>query len=285
MKNLKNFILLFVKVNIPKSGSGAAGAPQGKDTDIVLFDWADVLFTPQRDSKGIKMVGSFQFKPGKYAIKIYGTSSSINLPRTSEGEEDSMGFTALPEFSHPGSPLEIEEFIQNMTNRAIGVAVRVGDCDGNEEPYYKVYGSKCNPLNLMAEGQDDNEGVKDLIKFQQFRKAKSLPGRYYGNFTFDEANLVPVDATAVDVANGSGEYQLQDNAAPTAILDLTNAAHEGTYTLLGSGGANPATIAAGGNFILAGAADWQGAAGARITLKAYEQAEGVFVFFEHSRSI
>jgi len=273
----------FVKINIPKSTKGAAGAPQGKDTDIVHFDWADVVFTPTRDSNGIKMVGGFQFKPGKYAIKIYGTSSSINLPRSSEGEEDSMGFTALPEYSHPGSPLEIEEFIANMTNRALGVAVRVGDCDG-EEPYYKVYGSKCNPLNLMVEGQDNNEGVKDLIKFNQFRRGSVLPGRYYGTFPFDEANVVPADATAVDVANGSGEYQLQDNAAVTAILDLLNPSHGGTYTLIGSGGTNPATLASGGNFILAGATDWQGVAGARITLKAYAQGEGEFVFFEQSRS-
>lgn len=274
----------FVKVNIPKSTKGAAGAPQGKDTDIVLFDWADVVYTPTRDANGVKMVGAFQFKPGKYAIKIYGTSSTINLPRNSEGEEDSMGFTALPEFSHPGSPLEIEEFIANMTNRALGVAVRVGDCEGTEEPYYKVYGSKCNPLNLMVEGQDNNEGVKDLIKFQQFRRSQSVPGRYYGTFTFDEAELVPADATVVDVAAGSGEYQLQNNAMATALTNLTNAVHQGTYTLIGSGGTNPATIAAGGNFILAGAVDWQGVAGARITLKAYDQGAGTFVFFEQSRS-
>ena len=275
----------FVKINIPKSNLGAAGAPQGKDTDIVLFDWADVVFTPTRDTNGVKMVGSFLFKPGKYAVKVYATSSSISLPRNGEGEEDSMGFTALPEFSHPGSPLELEEFITNMTNRALGVAVRVGDCDGTEDPYYKVYGSKCNPLSLMVEGQDNNEGVKDLMKFQQFRRAKSLPGRYYGNFTFDEATLVAVDSATPDVSAGSGEYQLQNNTVATAITNLINASHGGTYTLIGSGGTNPATIAASSaNFILAGATDWQGLAGARITLKAYEQAPGSFVFFEHSRS-
>ena len=137
----------------------------------------------------------------------------------------------------------------------------------------------------MVEGTDNNEGVKDLIKFQQFRRSQSLPGRYYSNFTFDEANLVTVDAVVVDVAVGSGEYQLQDNTVATAITDLTNAEHNGTYTVIGSGGTNPATISSGGTFILAAATDWTGLAGARITLKAYEQAAGVFVFFEHSRSV
>ena len=274
----------FVKVNIKKSTQGAAGAPQGKDPHIVVFDWNEVKTTPTRDANRIKMEGGFVFHVGKYAIKIEGTSSSISLPRTSEGEEDAVSFQALPEFSHPGSPLEIEEFFANNTNKPLGVAVRVGDCDGTEEPYYKVYGSRCNPLSLLVEGQDNNEGVKDMVRFQQFRRSATLPGRYYGNFTFDTAEVVPADATEVDVAAGTGEYQLQDNSVATAISNLVNAVHGGTYTLIGSGGTNPATIASGGNFILAGATDWQGLAGARITLKAYDQGAGTFVFFEQSRS-
>ena len=145
-------------------------------------------------------------------IKIYGTSSSISLPRTSEGEEDNISFSSLPEFAHPGSPVEIEEFFANMTNRPLGVAVRVGDCDG-EDAFYRVYGTKCTPLSLMIEGQNNNDGTKDTVKFQQFAKSKVLPGRYYGTFTFDEAELVAVDSVSPDVAAGSGEYQLQDNAA------------------------------------------------------------------------
>ena len=274
----------FVKVNIRKKTDGAAGAPQGKDPHIVLWDWNDVKTSPTRDSNRIKLEGGYVFLDGKYAIKIEATSSSISMPRASEGEEDGVSWQALPEFSHPGSPLEIEEFFANMTNKSLGLAVRVGDCDGDEEPYYKVYGSKCNPLSLLVEGQDNNEGVKDTIRFQQFRRSSTLPGRYYGNFTFDEAEVVAADSVTPDVAAGSGEYQLQDNAAPTAITGLANAVHGGTYTLIGSGGTNPATITSGGNFILAGAADWQGLAGARITLKAYEQEPGTFVFFEHSRS-
>ena len=274
----------FVKVNIKKKTTGAAGAPQGKDPHIVVFDWNEVKTTPSRDANRIKMNGSFIFLAGKYAIKIEATSSSISLPRTSEGEEDAVSFQSLPEFSHPGSPLEIEEFFANNTNKPLGVAVRVGDCDGDEEPYYKVYGSKCNPLSLLVEGQDNNEGVKDMVKFQQFRRSATLPGRYYGTFTFDEAELVAVDAATPDVAAGNGEYQLQDNTVPTAITGLANATHGGTYTLIGSGGDNPSTIAAGGSFILAGATDWQGLAGHRITVKAFEQEAGTFVFFEHSRS-
>ncbi len=275
---------MFTKINIGRSQKAASGAPQGKSPHILVWDWEEVLSMPPRDGNGIKLEGGINFRPGKYAVKIYATSSSISLPRTSEGEEDQVGFNSLPEFSHPGSSLEIEEFIANMTNRPLGVAVQTGDCDGGES-YYKVYGTPCNPLSLLVEGQDNNEALKDMMKFQQFRKSIVLPARYYGTFTFDEANLVPADVTAVDVVNGSGEYQLQDNALATEIVDLSNAVHQGTYTLIGSGGTNPATItAASANFILAGSTDWQGLAGSRITLKAYAQGAGEFVFIETSRS-
>ena len=260
------------------------GAPQGKDPEIVLFDWDELLRSPKRDNRKVKGVGSFVFKDGKYAIKMYGTSSTISLPLTSEGEEDAVGSNSLPEWSHPGSSLAIEEFYANMTNRSLGVAVRVGECDG-EDTYYKIYGTKCNPLSLMVEVQDNNEGLKTLVKFQQFRKSTAVPMRYYGTFTFPEATLVPADAAEIDVTNGDGEYQLQDNAAPVTITGLANAEHAGVYTLIGSGGDNPAILeAVNAKLFLAQATDWQGLAGSRITLKAYEQAEGEFVFFEQSRS-
>lgn len=271
----------FVKVNLPKAGNGA-GVTQEKDVNIVIFEWDEVKTFPARDSKGVKLQGNIEFKDGKYAILMYATSSSISTPRTTEGEEDQIGRTSLPEFSHPGSTLEFEEFCENKINTGLGVAVRVYEDEAGES-YYKIYGTRGNPLYLMDEGQDNNEAIKNMVRFQQFRPSKHLPARYYGTFTFDEANLVPADAETVNVDSGSGEYQLQDNAAVTAISDLTNAVHGGTYTLIGSGGTNPATIAAGGNFILAGATDWQGVAGARITLKAYSQGE-TFVFFEQSRS-
>lgn len=272
----------FVKVDIPKTTKGAAGSPQGKNPMIVVFDWADILTSPARDANGIKMLGDYVFKPNKYAVKLYATSSSISLPRTSEGEEDQVSFSSMPEFTHPGSPLEIEEFIQNMTNRSLGIAVQTGDCDGGES-FYKIYGTPCNGLSLIVEGMDNNEALKDLFKFQQFRKSNTLPGRYFGNFTFAEANLVAADAVVIDVAAGAGEYQLQDNAAPTAITDLTNATHGAAYTVLGSGGLNPASVAHGAKFILADGTDWTAQAGSRLTLKAYTVGAGEFVFFEQSR--
>lgn len=268
----------------PKIGNIKSGAPQGKSTDVVVFDFADIDKSkwPQRDAGGIRMVGEIPFLPGKYAQEIYATSSSISTPRASEGDEDAVGFTGTPEFSHPGSPLEIEEFIYARTNKQLGVAFKTGGCGGSA-PYYIVFGSPCNPLGLLVEGQNNNDGVKDLMKFTQFRKANMLPGRYYGNFPKATANVVPADATSIDVNAGPGEYQLTENSADKVISNITGASDGGVYTFKGSGGSNLSTIeATNANFILRGV-DWQGLAGSKITVVAFNKG-GQFVFFEQSRS-
>ncbi|WP_378186883.1 hypothetical protein ACE939_00860 [Aquimarina sp. W85] len=272
----------YVKVNIRKKPGG--GAPQAKSQEVVVIDLADVAIWPSRDGKGVLMVGDIQMKPGKYATIIEATASTISLPVTSEGEEDAVSFTSLPEFSHPGSSLEFDEFITNMTNRNLAIGFKIGACDG-DVPYYRFYGTPCTPLSLMVEGTNNNESTSNLVKFQQFQKSRSVPGRYSGTVTFATVNAVAADATTVDVAAGSGRYQLQDNSIAIGITDILNATTGLQYTLLGSGGTNPATIASSAaNFILAGAVDWQGLAGTQITFEAIDQGAGDHVFVERSRS-
>ena len=271
----------YVKLNINKPSGGAA--PQSKQAEVVIVDLADVATWPNRDSKGVVMSGSIVFAANKYAIKMQVTGSKTSLPLTSEGEEDAVGFTSLPEFQFPGNSVEFLEFISNWTNKNIAVAIKVGACDGGT-PYYQVYGTPCNPLSLLIEGQNDNEKTASMVKFQQFTKSKVVTGVYYGTFTFDSATTVSADATTVDVTNGSGEYQLQDNTGATEITDLVNAAVGGVYTLIGSGGSNAATIDSGGNFFLTGGATWTGDAGATLTVRAHDAGSSDFFFVEVSRT-
>ncbi len=245
-----------------KRGGGAA---QGKHMYITIFNFNDVVHFPQRDEGGVVMEGNIVFREGAYVQEVYATSSTISTPRTSEGKEDAVGFTGTPEFSHPGSSLEIEEFIVANTNQPLGVAVKIGACGGGN-PFYRVYGSPCNPLNLIVEGQDNNEGVKDLMKFNQSRKSELLPGRYYGTWAKATANVVPADTTEIDVSKGSGEYQLQDNTSATEITNLINANERAVYTLVGSAGDNLAVLKASNpKFVLK--ADWKALPNSRITLK------------------
>ena len=274
--------MTYIKPSLVSKGNGGS---EGKDMTIVIMDTADLLTTPARNESGILMAaGNFVFAASKYATKMQVTSSKTSLPVTSEGEEDNMSISSLPEFSFPGSTLEIEEFIQNWTNKSIIIAVRVGAC-GGESPFWRIYGSKCSPLSLIVEIQNNNDATMALLKFQQFTKSVNMPARYTGTFTYSTANTVAADATSVSVANGSGEYQLTDNTVATVITDITNATIGGVYTLIGSGGTNPADIeASNANFLLAGAVDWTGTSGATLTVEAFEVAGGDHVFVEKSRT-
>lgn len=274
--------MTYVKPSLISKGNGGS---ESKNFEIVVMDAADIVSIPARNSSGIALLGgNFVFADGKYATKLQVTSSKTSLPVTSEGEEDNMSISSLPEFSFPGSTLEIEEFIQNWTNKSIIVAVRVGACSG-VSAFWRIYGSKCTPLNLIVEIQNNNDATMALLKFQQFTKSVDMPARYSGTFTYATANVVAADATAIDASNGSGEYQLADNTGATVISDITNAATGSVYTILGSGGTNPATIEASNtNFLLAGAVDWSGTAGATLTVEAIDAGGGDHVFVEKSRT-
>ena len=271
----------FVNINLNKPTGG--GASQSKSSEAILVDLADVQNFPGRDSKGIVLDGTLVFLPGKYGIKVQLTGSKTSLPVTSEGEEDTMSVSAVPEVYHPGDSLEFQEWCAHSLNRNYALFIRIGGCDG-QVPYWKVFGSKCNPLTPVIEKQDDNEATTNKITFQQFTKSNLWPGRYSGTITLPTSKAVVADVTVVDVTAGQGEYQLVDNTAATILTDITNATNNGVYTLIGSGGINPAQILADNTkFLLAGAVDWQGLAGARLTVRAYEQATGTFVFVEESR--
>ncbi len=268
----------------PASIQKASAAPESKSLRIRVIETADIVYTPPKDANGVMMVGNFQLAPGKYWTEFDVTPSKTNLPFSSEGEEDNVSLSSLPEFYAPGSTLEQEEFVQNWTNTSIVIAVEVGACN-SPNPFWRIYGSKCAPLTLLAEGQNDNEATAIMLKFQQFTKTQNMAGRYTGTFTLSTANAVPADTTNVDVAAGTGEYQLVDNTIATAIADLINAVLGGTYTLIGSGGTNPATIASSSaNFFLVGAVDWTAATGATITFKAFDAGGGDFFFVEQSRT-
>lgn len=266
-----------------QKGSGSA---QSKSFKIAVIDLSDVDIDnwPSRDDGKIKMVGQIPFTAGTYITELEITNSLTSLPLTSEGGEDSRTVSSLPEFSHPGSSLEIEELEAHLFNKSVAVAVRVGTC-GGEPPYWYIFGSPCAPLNWMPERENNNESNRHMIKFQQDTKSGIFPGRYYGTFQEATVNTVAADETTVDVTAGHGQYQLTDNTVATVITDLTNASAGTSYTLLGSGGTNPATIEASNtNFLLAGAVDWTGASGAQLTVEAFAQDGGDHVFIEVSRS-
>jgi len=263
---------MYVNIDVLKPTKAAPGAPESRDPNIVIVETSDIVSQPSRDGKGVKLEGTYVFKAGAYAIKIYATPSTIKPIKSSDGDEDAIAITQGLEFAHPGDDLEINEFIQNFTGKSIMAFVKTGACEGGN-PYYKVIGSTCTPLTLKFEGQNDNDATKNLMKLEAFKKSNNVPGFYYGNLTFASVlATVAADATTVDVTNGSGQYQLTDGGASAAALtDLENGSNGDTITLLGSGGSFPSTIAAAAaKFEMVDGADWTALAGATITFKGFK---------------
>lgn len=268
----------------PSLISKGRGAAESKNQEIIIIDAAELANYQVRDDGGVVMVGAYTMKPGKYITKMAVTASKTSLGLASEGEEDNVSINALPEFQFPGSTVDAEEFVGNWLNRSIIIGVRIGSC-GDPNGFYRMYGSCAAPLSLLPEGTNNNDATAIMMKFQQYAKTGIMPGRYYGTFTEATSNVVDADATTVDVDGLYGEFQLQDNAAATEITDIENATTGKVYTLIGSGGTNPATIdATNTNFLLVGAVDWQGLVNSRITFEAHDQGSGDHVFVEKSRS-
>lgn len=268
----------YVKVNVPKPGQNL-GIGGDKEAEIIFFDWDDVLNYPGRDSKGILITGNIVFKENAYMITIYGTQHTIKNTAGTEGDPDSKGVIQGVEFSHPGSKLEIREFRTNWMNRNVGIIVKKPEAGIKE-----LFGSPGAPLQLQFSSTDDKDNNNTVFTFKSSQKGPDV-AIYEGSETYAAVKgTVAADATVVNVAAGEGEYQLTTgSAAPVGILNLTNPVDNGIYTLLGSGGANPSTIAAGGNFILKDGTEWTALANSRITFKAIKDGAASFKFVEQSR--
>ncbi len=270
--------MTYVKVSVPKPGNNA-GVGGDKKSLITFFDFDDVLTYPARDSKGIVMTENIALKEGAYMIQVYASTKSIKINQDPEGEEDARGILQKLEFAHPGSEDGIEEFLANWMNRNIGCIVE--NCSTNKK---RQLGTPCAPLELSAASEDSNEMNKSTLTLTSKNKSAFRVANYQGTLTFsDVTDTVDADATSIDLAAGEGRYQLTDNTAVTVITTCTNATNGMVFTLIGSGGDEPATITKANDFVLASGATWTGLANAEITFKAFKSDSAAWKFIELSR--
>ncbi len=276
-----SYAFAYVPISVPKA-SGNPGVPGNKGDLLTIFDFDDVVKSSlTRDSKGVLIPQNIVMKPGKYMWQVYGTVNTIAPSFTGEGDPDAVGVTQAIEFSHPGQKREIKEFAQNNMNKSLGVILQTCDGSGME-----VYGTPCATLQMIPTGTNNDSKKDVMFVFTSRQRSSFVPADYEGTLTLPAVlATIAADEDEPDVANGSGEYQLTDNAAATEITTLTNAVNGLPYTLIGSGGVNPATItAAGGDFILANGTTWTGDAGSSLTVKAFKDGAATFKFIEISRS-
>lgn len=270
--------MIYAKFDVKKPSSNA-----GRGSDIIgtaiVFEWDDVLSGFERDDDEITIPGNLVFKPGAIMQKIDFTKSTLKNTTKSDGDDDKKGIIQGCEFQHPGKDIEIRKFRNYYLNKDIGIIY--DHCNPATDP--DLYGTKCNPLQMNFEGEESKDTIHTQFNFNSTGKGADVAA-YKGTNTFSAVELVPADAVSIDLAAGDGQYQLVDNAAPTVINAVANAVDKVVFTLLGSGGDNPASIAAGGIFTLQAGAAWSGVAGATITFKVFKDGAATFACIEQSRT-
>ena len=275
--------MAYVKTSVDKPGLNK-GAGGDKLEKIVFFDMDDLLVAntyPARDSKGVIIAGNIAFKPATYMITIYATSSSVKVSSNSEGEQDAEGFMHDISFDHPGNEQAIREFKQNWLSRNVGIIVQ--HCSSNKKD---LLGTPCSPLRGSVKFEDDKDKTKTTFTFKSALKCPYDIADYQGTMQFDTVRAtVAANAVSVDLTNGEGQYQLTTGTVSAVVINAaTNAADGMTFTLLGSGGTYPSTIATGGVYELQNGTTWSALANASITFHVFKNGSSTFKYIEVSRT-
>jgi hypothetical protein len=259
------------------SGSGAA-----KEANVTIIAIKDITTFPQRDGKKVLIAGNFVLSPTAKIAQVYMTASKTKAPYENSGDEDSISLKHKFEGEHPGSELEINEFIAEWLNEPC--VVIHGSC---KDAFRKIVGTSCAPVQLKPTGQDDNDGRKQMLVFEMFANTELLPGHFTGALpTVAPFTVVSSTALALNATNGY-VYQLPSLAVTASIsIATTTLVHGDIVTLIGGGGIAPATLSSAvtdKSALLKEGATWTGLASATINLKVFK-AGAVTLFEEISRS-
>lgn len=232
---------MYVRQNVVKPLGKSPGAAAAKEPNVVVIATDDILTWPMRDSKGVKHVGNFVMKPNAKMIEVYMTPSKLKASYGSEGDEDAVSFAQKFEGEHPGNELEINEFVQNWTG--VNCVVIYGSCS---DAFRKVMGTKCAPMQLKPSLQDDNDGRKTMLVFEQAAKSGFVPGHYTGALSFAEPFAIADAGNILATAANGNMYKVPslDVTVPIVFSEVS-LAHGAIITLVGGGGSNPATLATG----------------------------------------
>jgi hypothetical protein len=273
---------MYIAVSVTKPSGGSPGAPAPKEPNVVLVKVSDILVWPMRDSKGVRLVGDYVLKPNATQIEIYMTSSKSKASGESEGDEDAVALKYKFEGEHPGNELEISEFIQNSLGE--DWILIYGSCSDN---FRKVLGTKCAPMKLKPSLQDDSEARKQMLVFEQLVSSKFVPGHYTGTVVFAEPSIV-ADAGAIALTEASGSVYKIPALAVTDAITFTGIEQEkeAVITLMGSGGAAPATLSSSlvaNGVLLKDGVDWVALDGAVINLQVFDAGANKYLI-ELSRS-
>ena len=259
---------MYIAANVVKPAGKSAGSAAPKDPNVLILATKDIITWPARNDKGVAISGNFVLKPNPKMAYVYMTSSKIKAPYESDGDEDSVSLKHKFEGEHPGNELEINEFVQNWLGEPC--IIIHGSC---ADAFRKIAGTQCAPLQIKPSGQDDNDGRKHMLMFEQFAKVQFLPAHFTGALpTVSPFVVASTTAVAVNTTNGY-VYQLPSLAVTAAVaFSELSLNHGDVITLIGGGGVAPATLTTGvtdKKALLVNGTTWVGLAGATINLKVF----------------
>ncbi|WP_026755038.1 hypothetical protein [Sediminibacter sp. Hel_I_10] len=263
---------IFDDVNISGPGVGAA-VP--KDPNVHIVRSSDISVSPIRNSKGVLMVGNYVLKPGAKIANVYMTGVNQDATYETSGEVDAEQYMQKFIATHPGDDLEFAEFTQN--NLGVDLIVIYGTCTSNE---LRVYGTKCAPMRLKNNFQANKDKTGHTLTFEQIQGTRFVPGHYRGVLP----TLAPAATdVSIDLLKASG-YQFKVEALDvTDEISLTDFDFENgdTITLIGSGGAAPATLTAGdktvATVILSSGTTWTALDGATISFEVVDGGATIYL--------
>ncbi len=267
--------------DVNKPATAGAGASTPKDPNVHIVRTKDVLTWPARNAKGVLAVGDLVMKPGKTAISVYMTGVNQKPNFATEGDVDKEQILQKFEATHPGDELEAHEFYQN--NLGEDLVIFYGNCADSSK---RMYGTPCAPLRMKGDFMDDKDGRGFNFNFEQIQGTRFVPAHYNGNIPTAAPAATDV---SIDMLAATGyQYKVEALDTTAAITIPTfDLVHGDTVTLIGSGGADPATLssgdATGATVLLNDDQDWTALENATISFEVFDNGATMYLI-EKNRS-
>lgn len=268
-----------IRVNAPKPGGISPGSAKTAKPLVYIALAEGILSFPQRDAKGVKMLGNFVFKSGYGWNHVYMTASKQDRSWESEGEEDAVSITQKFVGFHPGDELTSAEFVQQWLGQS--VIIMVDFCDGSPK---QVTGTPCAPLQINPAFVANNEQTGYNMTFTAYAKTNQLPGHYYGDIA-EAAPFVVADNTSIALSPANGtQYLLKAGTAGATIAVASNTLAHGTkVSFIGQGGADPDELPTSSNILLTAGTTWVALANAVINFSVFNDGTVTYLI-EESRA-
>ncbi len=269
----------YIRKNVTKGATPGSGAASPKDPNVAVYLAEDIISMPVRDGAGVKMEGDFVLAAGKTPIAVYMTGVNQDQGFETDGDVDAEQIKQMFTATHPGDSLDAHEFYQN--HLGMDLVIVTGDCS---TPTKRVFGSQCTPMRMKANFKANNEKTGFEFTFEQIQSSRFVPGKWDGVVAYAAPTATDV-TLALLVATGY-QYKVEELAVTAAIsVTSIDLAHGSKVTLIGSGGAGPATLSTGSldgapatiNAILKDGTQWVALAGATITLEVFVESAKTYL--------